>query len=135
VEVEPGDLLVARVWRWDVDRLLADAETDHAVQLAKGVPDPDYSISVFARRQGPHEDVEAAMRDLCKRIKRSSKWVTFTTKSALAGKGFELRLNEPPADHYDVVLGRDLSRADVAGLEALFNKHERRKFPSCELEH
>jgi len=133
VHVEPGDLLVARVWRWDAERLRLDAERDHAVDLAAGIQNPEYSISVFARRHQAGEDIEAAMRDLCQRINRRAQWVAFTTDRILRGKGFELRRNEPPPDHYDVLLGSDLARADVAGLEAVFSEHPRRRFPSCQL--
>jgi hypothetical protein len=133
VEVEPGDLLIARVWRWDAPRLLLDAERDHAVQVSEGAVNPDYSISVFGRTHAPADNVEDAMRDLCGRINRKAAWVAFTTGSALRDKGFTLRLSEPPPSHYDVVLGSDLAQADVAGLEALFVEHDRRRFPSCEL--
>ena len=133
MDVEMGDLLVARLWQWDAERLRKDAERDHTDRLAAGEADPDYSISVFAKRRNEGQPVEALIQDLCQHIGeyRSAWWVTFTTDRRLRGEGFLLRLSEPPPDHYDVVLGADLDSADLPGLAAVLGELPRRRFPTC----
>jgi hypothetical protein len=135
VEVTGGELIIARLWRWDAERLQMDADRDHAEQLAAGEVDPDYSISVFGLQVDEGMTAEEAMRALCERIvpHRSANWVTFTTEQRLSEEGFKIRLREPPPAHYDVILGTDLDVADVARLAGIFNEHQRRRFPSCTL--
>jgi hypothetical protein len=134
MDVETGDLLVARLWRWDADRLRQDAERDHRERLAAGEAEPDYSVSVFAKPKIGGQAVEDLMHELCEHIlqvPRSANWVTFSTGTRLLKAGFPLRLSEPPPHHYDVVLGTDLELADVKGLAEVLGEQDKRRFPAC----
>ncbi|WP_344004792.1 hypothetical protein, partial [Nocardioides lentus] len=85
LELSPGDLLVARLWRWDAERLARDAKADRAEQVAEGESDPDYSVSTFAVQADAGESVEATKSRLIEyaTATRSAKWITYTTKSRL----------------------------------------------------
>ena len=133
VEVEAGGMLVARLWRWDEERLRKDAERDHRERLVSEEVDPDYSISVWAMPKPEKKAVDDLMQELCQHIQayRSAAWVTFTTRQRLHENGFSLRLSEPPPRHFDVVLGNDLESADFKGLEAILGEEPRRRFPAC----
>jgi hypothetical protein len=124
--------LIARLWRWDAERLRADASADYLDRLASGDENPDYSVSVWGVPKPGDKDVETLMRDLCEYVRqvRDARWVAFTTDRRLRDKGFPLRASGPPR-HYDVVLGTDLAQADVDGLAGVFSEHERRRFPAC----
>lgn len=130
--VEPGDQVVARLWRWDEERLREDALADHRMQLRSGRLHPDYSVSVFA---GPPLADGGDVDEACEQVTelatdvRSARWITFTTRSRLERAGFKIRLSEPPPGHHDVVLGDDLAAADVAGLAEVFSEQERRRLP------
>lgn len=133
MEIEQGDRLVARVWRWDAERLRKDAEADHAQQVALNYAEPDYSVSVFAspvvHEPGQVEEIALRLeRNLLEH--RSFRYITFTTMSRLTASGFEVRLNEPPPDHYDVVLGTELNEDALTKLSAIFDENEKRKVQS-----
>jgi len=130
VEAQPGDLIVARLWRWDVERLRLDAETDYRERVRLGQRDPYYSISAWALRLPSEGDVEATVEALFVHIRnfRTARWAAVTTDRRLRSKGFDISISEPPPKHYDVVLGRDLAAADFDGLEAVFNEDDRRRF-------
>lgn len=130
MEAEPGDLVVVRLWSWGVERLRLDAERDYAAQAARGDPNPLYSISAWGQVVLPGQDVEDVVQELFRyvRTQRRAKWAAVTSDARLRHEGFKIVLSEPPAGHYDVVLGTDIATADFAGLAAVFNEHERRKF-------
>ena len=133
LHVENGDLLVARLWRWDEERLREDAERERREQLASGVAFPDCCVSVWGMIKTPDCPLDALVSRLCEHMftYRTAKWVAFTTDRRLKSSRFELRLREPPPCHYDLVLGTDFEAADYAGLAALFDEYGRRKLHEC----
>lgn len=133
MDVAVGDLLVARLWQWNVARLRKDAERDHRERLSLGHLNPDFSVSVFGLLKRDAQTVEELMVQLAKHAAtfRMAKWVAFTTSERLLDAGFPIRSSEPPLHHYDVVLGTRLGDADLARLAAIFDEHPRRRFPTC----
>ncbi len=138
--MDDGDLLIARLWRWDAARLRADAERDHDEQAQLGGGwDPDqqepryYSVSAFGLIKSPGEDVEELMRKVCSKVNRSAKYVAFTTGRELAAHNIEAILNEPPPHHYDLSFGTVLRTDDVERLETLLSSRPKRRFPTCEV--
>ncbi len=140
MEVADGDLLIARLWRWDVDRLLQDAERDHDEKTQASLDwDPDqgeaqyYSVSAFGVLKQPGDDVEELMRRVCSLTQRNARYVAFTTGSELAQHDIEAILNEPPPGHYDLSFGTTLRTTDVQVLEGLLSSRPKRRFPTCEI--
>ena len=124
IRLQDGEKLVIRVWRWDADRLVKDAEDDYEIESAlNGVPPPYFSVSVFAlaRSDGETQDELVDRLRLHAAEHRSFKWYCLVTESELSDQHFELILHEPPDDHYDIALGREsLDRDRVEQLAVLF---------------
>jgi hypothetical protein len=105
MELQIGDYLVARGWSWAAEKLRASAERDLRDQRASGSSDPVASVSVFAMVHDGSEEPEALKERLVAHVASNlnSKWIGFTTTSKLGAEGFEVRLNEPPEHHYDIL--------------------------------
>jgi hypothetical protein len=133
MEVADGDLLVARLWRWDAERLAKDAEVDYAEQVAEGVSNPDYSVSTWAMVKVEDVATEDLMQELCAHVRqyRDARWVTFTTQQRLEASGFKLRQSGPYDRHFDVVIGTELDLEAVERLAEVFGAEQRRRFPEC----
>lgn len=113
INLQRGEKLVIRLWSWDAARLVRDADSGYAIETAlNGEPPRYYSISVFALAFTDEETID----DLVDRL---------TRHAALADAGFELTLNEPPADHYDIPLGTNaLDEKMASGLATLFGEEK-----------
>lgn len=140
MQVDDGDLLIARLWRWDSKRLRQDAEKDRDEQTQiAGDWDSDqedpryYSVSAFGLVKEPGESVEDLMRRVCQQIERRAKYVSFATKAELDRLNITTILNEPPPNHYDLSLGTTLRTSDVEALERLLSSRPKRRFPTCEV--
>lgn len=89
---------------------MKDAEAGYEIETVETGQSPDYySISVFALARGENESVD----DLVDRLRlhaadhRKFKWYCLVTETELKQADFELILNEPPDDHYDIPVGSD----------------------------
>ncbi len=120
-----GEKLVIRLWSWDEERLLKDASDGFVIEtsLHDGIQPEYYSISVFALTYTQGETIA----DLVDRLTahaaeyRRFKWYCLVTESELTDAGFQLILNEPPDDHYDIPLGKDaIDLERVTDLAVLF---------------
>jgi hypothetical protein len=128
IDLQRGEKLVIRLWSWDKSRLKADAEGGYEIDTVEnGEPPLYFSISVFALSFADGETVD----DLVDRLTRHAaehrrfKWYCLVTESELTGEGFELILNEPPDDHYDVSLGIDaLDEVRAGRLAMLFGEEK-----------
>lgn len=129
MQVAEGDQIVARLWQWSPERLVRDAELDHREQTLEGLPDPDFSVSVFATDPLPAGDATEQKVQLAEHVRqyRKSRWIAFTSKFRLEEMGFAVRLNEPPPKHHDVVLGTVLGIQRVEELSAVFNENDRER--------
>lgn len=119
---------MGRAWRWDRETLTIDAQKDMREREALDLP-LVHSVSVFALRPAPGESFDETVERLGKHILqyRRSKWLAVTTAADLERKGFAIEINEPPPDHYDVILGELLTDTAIVALEDLFNARDRRK--------
>ncbi|UQB14598.1 hypothetical protein [Clavibacter nebraskensis] len=133
MDLLPGQALVARVWSWAPERLRDDAETQLREEQKLKVATPRPSVSVFAVEMEPGEELLDVMRRLCGHVQRKAKWVCFTTWDELGAAGFDHARSEPPQHHYDVYLSNLEDEEEVKRLAAVFNGHDKRKFPSCDL--
>jgi len=126
MNLETGELLIVRLWRWAPDRIKDDAEKE--VRASRQA-----SISVFGISKLPDEDLETAMRRLTTHVAsiRNAKYAAFTTETKLAEAGFGIRENEPPRHHFDVLLENHNDEDEVRKLADIFDQFDRRKFPSC----
>lgn len=130
MELQVGDQVVGRMWRWDAERLRIDALIDRDYRLSQGQTDVVYSISVFAC---PPVGAGADLREAKGHVialataQRSAKWIAFTTRSRLEAAGFPVCLSEPPEGHHDVVLGRSLEEERLELLQSIFNEQERQR--------
>jgi hypothetical protein len=131
-EVADGDLLIARLWRWDTERLQKDAETVRRLQLAEGVEVPECLVSAWGMLKDPSVSTDELGKSLCEHILqyRRSKYIAFTTQSRIEDKGFHLR-QDPPEFHYNVILGTDFEQADFEGLAGLFEDDGGRRVDEC----
>ncbi len=128
IALQRGEKLVIRVWSWDKSRLVTDAKSGYEIDTVQnGEPPTYYSISVFALPLTEGETVD----DLVDRLivhaaeHRRFKWYCLVTESELANDHFELILNEPPDDHYDITLGTDaLDVERAARLAMLFGEEK-----------
>jgi hypothetical protein len=128
VNLQRGEKLVILLGSWDAARLVRDADSGYAIVTApNGEPPRYYSISVFALAFTDEETID----DLVDRLTRHAadhrrfKWYCLVTESELADAGFELTLNEPPADHYDIPLGTNaLDEKLASGLATLFGEEK-----------
>lgn len=128
MDLAPGELLVGRTWRWDVDRLAADVEIDRRDKLAEGISNPPPALSVFAVAHAAETVGQTAER-LRWRIRqhRNAKWITFVTQSELEAIGCSLELAEPPPDHHDLLLGQIALPDAIVALFDIFNARERER--------
>lgn len=96
---------------------------------------PRGSISVFALTAEAGESVEELMKRLSEHVHShmKSKWICFTTWDEIELAGFEYALSEPPRHHYDVFLDDFNDSAEAERLAMVFDRYDRRRFPSCEL--
>lgn len=129
MDVEVGDLLVARGWNWTPATLQSSAERDLRVQRAEGASDPVASVSVFAMEHDGITDVEELKSKLVAYMTtiHRSRWIGFTTSAKLSARGFEVRRNEPPDHHFDI-LTPDVE--DLTQFEALSETFEERRKPA-----
>lgn len=110
IDLEIGEKLVIRVWSWDAARILRDARDGYEIDSAEnGQPPAYYSISVFALALAEDETIDALVDRLTLHAAehRRFKWYCLVTESELYDGDFELILNEPPDDHYDIPVGYD----------------------------
>lgn len=140
LEVQDGELLVARLWQWSEARIRKDAEQHReerallATEDGKVVEEPVYAVSAFAALKSHDENVEALMRRVCDLAfgYRRATWVAFSTQAELAEHNIDTILREPPPGHHDLVLGTTLRTEDIAALHSIFQRRPRRRFPSCQ---
>lgn len=132
-EVEDGDLLIARLWRWDEDRLEADAKAAFRDQVQQGIREPECLVSVWGMDKNPDITPDELSRTLCRHIleHRTAKWIAFTTGSQLLEESIGLRLDEPPPYHFHARLGTDMESANYQGLARLFSEGGARKVREC----
>lgn len=123
MELQIGDHLVARGWNWSATTLRASAERDLRSQQASAASEPVASVSVFAMVHDGTGDVEDLKIRLIEHVSSilNSKYIGFTSGSKLQQGGFEMRSNEPPQHHYDI-LTPDLT--DMARFEKLSESFE-----------
>jgi hypothetical protein len=125
IDLQVGEKLVIRVWSWDETRLLQDAARGYEIETVErdGIPPPYYSISTFALPRIRGESIDALVDRLTLHAvhERRFKWYCLVTGPELEAEGFELILNEPPDDHYDIPLGvAGIDFAQVRRLALLF---------------
>lgn len=94
---------------------------------------PYYAVSTFGAVKEPGVDVETLMMELAASIPRRSNWIVFAGHRELEAEGFPVRQTEPPPGHYDAILGDALRNEDIARLHAVFDRYERRRFPTCQV--
>lgn len=130
--IADGDLLVVRMWRWDADKLIEDAERSRREAVSDRLV--DCNVSVYAMVKRPAESVEGLAQRLCRYLidERGprARRVAFTTGQRLQTRGFHLRLAEPPPHHYDLILGPDEQSADYGGAAREFDNGAQRKVKS-----
>ena len=129
MEVAPGERIVLRLWQWNPNRLAADARKDYIHKRDLGIPDPGYSVSVFAREHQEGEALEVTISGLIEHVRslRNAKWAAIATESELSEAGFRIDLSEPPPEHYDLCIKDPDNEQELKALEAVFNVRERRK--------
>lgn len=128
IQLEPGEKLVIRVWSWDEAKIWKDAESGYEIERSlRGEPPEYFSISVFALALVEGETVD----DLVDRLTlhaaehRRFKWYCLVTETELKSANFELILNEPPDDHYDIPVGSDaIDETLVKQLALLFGNEK-----------
>lgn len=124
IKLERGEKLIIRLWSWDEARIMKDAQAGHEIDTVEAGRPPDYySVSVFALALDDGESVD----DLVDRLRlhaadnRKFKWYCLVTETELNEANFELILNEPPDDHYDIPVGLDaIDPTMVTNLALLF---------------
>jgi hypothetical protein len=82
-----------------------------------------YSVSTFALARTTGETIDELIDRLTLHAahERRFKWYCLVTEPELDEAGFELILNKPPEDHYDIPVGIDgIAAARVQKLALLF---------------
>lgn len=132
--VAAGELLVARLWAWRVDKLMTDAEVTYGDMVEAGHDHPQYGVSAWVTRVGADGDVLAAMKRLAleQMPRLNAKWVAFAPEHRFTEEGFTLEPSPPPG-HVNVMTGTTLDQSKLERLEALWNEKPRRRFADCTL--
>ena len=128
--------LLVRLWSWKPEKLLIDAQTEHAERTARGL-EPDFSFSVYGRPLKDGETADEALKEICRWVQDTIGYevrhAAGVTDVEIEGLGCAVRAD--PAEetqslmagtpcHYDVVLGTDLAAVDVAPLVSLFDQRK-----------
>lgn len=132
MDLQPGDKLVVRGWKWDAETLRQSAEVSYRQQVEEGVADPEYSVSVFASAEPLPDgfDLDTEKRKLVAELlnqPRNTRWAAFTSESRLTAEGFMLHQSEPLPYHHDLVLGKQLRTDVLSTLESIFKEQPREK--------
>lgn len=130
--LEVGEYLFIRLWRWDEERLVRDAEDDFYKKSASGNPPPYYSISVFALQREEGECVDDLVDRLVTQTqkRRRSKFYTLVTEREMRAAGFDWVPAPPPPDHFDVPLGESMAAARFSDLAVTFGNDEKIRMPA-----
>ncbi|MGR6523819.1 hypothetical protein ACU5JM_19470 [Rhodococcus erythropolis] len=129
--LEVDQRVVARLWNWTPDALRDNARKGFKAEVAEGLDPTGYAVSVFAKTRAPGESISTFLDRVCEEIRehRVAKWVALVPEQELADAGFQIDLNEPPKDHYDIPVGSEEDNLRVDDLSRVFGTYNRRRMP------
>ncbi|MFW0796568.1 hypothetical protein AAFP30_22380 [Gordonia sp. CPCC 205515] len=137
LDLAVGERVFIRLWRWDAERNISDANRDFAIDSARaeqgeGDPPSYHAVSVWSATREEGDSVESTIEQAiaAAMANRKAKYYAVASEKELKAAGFEWHQSGPPG-HFDIPIGVEYADEQQASdLAVTFGMDEKIRIPA-----